>query len=105
MRFHLVGTTDVDDETNPPDKFSLSQNYPNPFNPSKNIEFKIPESRFVTLKIYDILGKEAVKLVNEAKQAGGYSINFDASNLPGGIYFYSLTAGILKESKKMILLK
>jgi len=105
MRFHLVGTTDVDDETNPPDKFSLSQNYPNPFNPSKNIEFKIPESGFVTLKIYDILGKEVASLVNENKSAGGYSIGFDASNLPGGICFYSLTAGILRESKKLILLK
>jgi hypothetical protein len=93
--------------------FSLSQNYPNPFNPSTKIKFAIPnvETRhasslqMVTLKIYDILGREIATLVNEEKPAGEYEVGFNAINLPSGIYFYQLSAGNFVETKKMILLK
>ena len=86
-------------------QFNLEQNYPNPFNPSTKIDFAIPQSSFVNLKIYNVLGEEVATLVNETKVAGNYEVNFNASNLPSGIYFYKLRAGSLTESKKMILLK
>jgi photosystem II stability/assembly factor-like uncharacterized protein len=98
-----------------PEQFSLGQNYPNPFNPSTKIEFTIPQSSFVNLKIYNVLGEEVATLVNETKAAGNYEVNFSAkgrsasggntANLPSGIYFYKLQAGNFSESKKMILLK
>ena len=85
--------------------FSLSQNYPNPFNPSTTINFRIPLSSKVTLKVYDILGREVATLVNENKPAGKYSIIFNSNNLASGVYFYNLRAGNFIESKKMMLLK
>jgi len=88
-----------------PDKFRLMQNYPNPFNPSTNISYQLPKSSFVTLKVYDILGNEITTLVNEEKSPGTYSINFNASNLPSGIYFYIIQAGSFHQVNKMILLK
>jgi len=86
-------------------EFALFQNYPNPFNPTTTISYQIPEDGSVTLKIYDTLGKEITTLVNGEKQRGKYNITFDASNLTSGIYFYSLTSGSFKETKKLILLK
>ena len=86
-------------------EFSLSQNYPNPFNPSTTIKFQIPELSFVTFKVYDVLGNEMRTLVNEEKSIGSYEVNFDASGLPSGIYFYRLKAGPFVETKKMLLLK
>lgn len=88
-----------------PEEYKLEQNYPNPFNPVTRINFSIPKSGWVTLKITNLLGQKVATLVNEAKNIGTYSIDFDASNLPGGIYYYSLFAGDLKETKKMILIK
>jgi hypothetical protein len=88
-----------------PSKYELLQNYPNPFNPSTNIEFKIPNFELVTLKIFDILGKEVATLIDEKLQPGSYSLEFDASKLASGIYFYSLTAENFISTKKMILLK
>jgi outer membrane protein assembly factor BamB len=88
-----------------PTDYSLSQNYPNPFNPSTKIEFKIPESGLVNLKIYDLLGREVKTLVNEEMQTGIYKIDFDASGLASGIYFYTLNAGGFNSTKKMVLLK
>ena len=105
MKFRLVGTTGINDETGLPDNFSLSQNFPNPFNPTTQIKYQIEDRGFVSLKIYNILGKEIITLVNEEKQAGSYEVEFDARNLTSGIYFYKLTAGTFKESRKMILLK
>ena len=88
-----------------PSDFTLEQNYPNPFNPSTNIRFSLPEANQVTLKVYDMLGQEVVTLVNEFINAGSYEVTFDASNLPTGIYTYSLTAGDFQSVKKMMLIK
>ncbi|MCX6162704.1 MAG: T9SS type A sorting domain-containing protein [Ignavibacteriae bacterium] len=93
--------------TNPetPVSYSLKQNYPNPFNPSTKISFAIPRQGFVTLKIYDILGKEVATLVNEKKEAGEYIVDFNASNLTTGVYFYKLEAGNFSRTMKMLLVK
>jgi hypothetical protein len=88
-----------------PDKYELSQNYPNPFNPATTITYQIPEDGLVTLKIYDILGREVKTLVNEQKTTGMYEISFDASNLVSGVYIYKLQVNDLISSKKMMLLK
>ncbi|HKI78140.1 MAG TPA: T9SS type A sorting domain-containing protein [Ignavibacteriaceae bacterium] len=86
-------------------KAILSQNYPNPFNPTSTIEYSIPGNSLVTLKIYDVLGREVVTLVNEKQNAGMHSVNFNGERLASGIYFYVLTAGNSVISKKMNLLK
>ncbi len=88
-----------------PKEFKLFQNYPNPFNPTTNIGFNIPRNGFVTLKIYDILGKEVETLVKENMNAGEYIISFSGNNLPSGLYFYRLTANGFSDTKKMILIK
>ena len=87
--------------------YSVQQNYPNPFNPSTNIQYAISSTQFVTLKVYDLLGREVVTLVNEEKTAGSYEIEFGVKSLElsSGIYFYKLQAGEFVETKKMILLK
>ncbi|RJP72966.1 MAG: M20/M25/M40 family metallo-hydrolase [Ignavibacteriales bacterium] len=123
--------TDVEDKNDEkvPQQFYLSQNYPNPFNPTTTIEYTIPTSpfnpspyqgegnreRLITLKVFDILGREVATLVNEEKPAGNYKVVFsakggsasggNAANLPSGVYFYRLTAGNLVETKSMMLLK
>jgi hypothetical protein len=99
--------TSVETEQNElPDGFLLYQNYPNPFNPRTIIEFQIPELRFVTLKVYDVLGNVVATLVNEEKTAGDYTVDFNANNLSSGIYFYKLEAGnSFVEVKKMIFMK
>lgn len=88
-----------------PDNYSLSQNYPNPFNPSTKINYSIAAAGIVTIKIYDILGREISTLVNEEKSAGKYEVNFNASPLASGVYFYQIKAGGFVSSKKMILIK
>jgi len=92
-----------------PDNYSLAQNFPNPFNPSTTINFTIPNSEFVTLKVYNILGSEVAVLVNENLSAGSYRYNFDAQSagvgLASGVYLYELSAGDFKQIKKMNLLK
>jgi|YNPMSStandDraft_1061717.scaffolds.fasta_scaffold01980_4 hypothetical protein len=85
--------------------YNLSQNYPNPFNPTTSIEFSLPKSSYVSLKVYDILGKEVASLVGENLSAGSYKAIFDATNLKSGIYVYVLKAGEYFEAKKMTLLK
>ena len=85
--------------------FQLFQNYPNPFNPSTKIQYLLSSKQFVTLKVYDILGKEVSTLVNEEKPAGNYEVEFDGKELPSGIYFYKLKAGNYSETKKMLLMK
>jgi hypothetical protein len=92
-------------ESSLPETFALSQNYPNPFNPVTSISFGLPEADFVSIKVYDILGNEIISLVNEVREAGTYSVQFDATDIPSGIYFYRLQAGSFVESKKMVLMK
>lgn len=93
------------DKDNIPDKFSLKQNYPNPFNPSTNIRFDLTQAAPVSLKVYDLLGREVAVLVNETLSSGSYSFSFDASNLKSGIYLYKIQAGNYSDVKKMIVLK
>jgi len=88
-----------------PEGFVLSQNYPNPFNPSTNIEFSIPKSDFVTLKVYNILGEEVATLVSGKLAAGSYKYDWNASRLASGVYMYRIQAGKFKETRKMILLR
>lgn len=90
---------------NLPEKYNLSQNYPNPFNPLTNIKFDIPKSSFVTLKVYDITGKESATLVNEIKAKGSYLVDFNAANLSSGIYFYRLETSDFNETKRMMIVK
>ena len=90
---------------NQPYKYSLEQNYPNPFNPSTIIKYSIPSSSTVQLKVFNILGEEVETLVNEVKSAGNHEINFDANNLPSGIYFYTLKTGKFVQTRKMILIR
>lgn len=98
--------TDVDDELNLlPTEYKLEQNSPNPFNPSTNIQYTISSRQFVTLKVYDLLGREVATLVNEEKNPGNYDVEFNASQLSSGIYFYKIQAGDFVSSRKMILLK
>lgn len=85
--------------------FNLQQNYPNPFNPTTTIAYTIPNDEHVTLKIYNTLGEEVAELVNEIKSAGIYQTNFNAENLPSGIYIYKITAGKYTDSKKLLLVK
>jgi len=99
----ILGVTPISSEV--PASFSLSQNYPNPFNPTTKINFALPKSGLVTLKVYDVLGKEVSTLVNEVKNAGTYSFEFNASSLTSGVYFYKLEANGFSDVKKMLLVK
>jgi len=88
-----------------PGKFELSQNYPNPFNPTTTISFSLPQSGNVTLKIYNTIGEQVAELVKGYKEAGIYSINFDASKLNSGVYIYQISTDNLTQTKKMMLIK
>jgi hypothetical protein len=103
--FHTATSTGIVTTGETPKTFKLEQNYPNPFNPATSIKFAIPKQEFVTLKIYDITGKEVKTLVNEAKSAGNYLLDFNGSDMTSGTYFYKLQAGEFMEVKKMILIK
>jgi hypothetical protein len=99
----ITGITPVNNQV--PEKYSLSQNYPNPFNPVTNINFSIPTRGLVKLSVFDITGKEVVSLVNEVKPAGNYAVDFNASALSSGIYFYKIEAGNFTQTKKLMLIK
>jgi len=88
-----------------PNNFILEQNYPNPFNPNTLIKYQTPELSFVTIKIFDVLGSEVATIVNEEKSIGSYEVEFNATTLPSGIYFYRLQTTNFTQTKKMILLK
>jgi hypothetical protein len=98
-----------------PSKFSLSQNYPNPFNPSTIISYQLAKNSRVSLKVFDLLGREVTTLVNGVRPAGTYTATFNAVNLPSGVYFYRLTAnatqmesgqaGTFTETRRLLLLK
>jgi photosystem II stability/assembly factor-like uncharacterized protein len=98
-------TTSVPTDSDVPVTYRLEQNYPNPFNPSTNIRFQIPVSGFVSLKVYNLLGQEVARLVNELRQAGSYEVELDGKNLPSGVYFYRLIASSYQATKKLLLLK
>ncbi|MCK9408516.1 MAG: T9SS type A sorting domain-containing protein [Bacteroidetes bacterium] len=105
--YFTPGLTSVDERNfnQLPSAYTLYQNYPNPFNPSTNIEFTLPFSSFVTLNVYDALGREVALLVKNAMNVGTYTASFNGNGLAGGIYFYRLQAGYYSEVKKMMLVK
>jgi hypothetical protein len=88
-----------------PAGFQLEQNFPNPFNPSTTIEFNLPQAEFVSLKVFNSLGQEIATIVNGPRQAGNYSIKWDAGLVPSGVYFYRLSAGNFVQTKKLLLLR
>ncbi len=98
-----IGIQNINSEI--PGKFSLSQNYPNPFNPATNIKLQIPESGLVRLVVFDVTGREVAELVNETLNAGEYKVDFNASGLTSGVYFYRLQTKSFTEVKKMTLIK
>ncbi len=100
-----VVTEIIEENTINPDEYTLYQSYPNPFNPTTNIKYSIPKKDKTTIKVFDILGREVVTLVNENQNAGTYIVPFDGSNFASGVYFYSIRSGSFIETKKMILLK
>jgi hypothetical protein len=88
-----------------PTGFELSQNFPNPFNPTTTIKFSIPQASLVTLKVFDISGKEVITLVNERRDAGNYDVSFNGAGLSSGMYFYRINAGSFTKVMKMVLVK
>ncbi len=101
----ISGVSAVEDKESIILSYELYQNYPNPFNPQTTIKYQIPELSLVALKVFDVLGSEVVTLVNEEKQTGTYEVEFDATGLPSGVYFYQIKAGNYIETKKMLLLQ
>ncbi len=102
---YAPGMTGIQNQNEIPNGFSLEQNYPNPFNPSTKISFKIADIGNVSLKVYDISGREVAELVNKNMQAGSYEITFDAGKLSSGVYFYKLVTNEFSDTKKMMLVK
>lgn len=88
-----------------PERFELFQNYPNPFNPTTTISYQLPTHSLVTLKVFDVIGREVVELINEEQSAGSYEVKFDASKFSSGIYFYALQSGNFVQTKKLVLIK
>ena len=97
--------TGVDDIKQAPLSYDLSQNYPNPFNPSTTIKYSVPRAAFVSLKVYDVLGREVAHLVNVEKSAGNYEVEWNAENFASGIYLYKIQTGNFTQTKKMILMR
>ena len=95
----------INDQANQLLTFKLEQNYPNPFNPTTNFQYSIASRQFVNLKIFNVLGQEIETLVNEEKPAGNYEVEFNAANLPSGVYFYRIQAGSFNQVRKMLLIK
>jgi hypothetical protein len=100
-----LNITDVQNEGSAPSEFKLEQNYPNPFNPTTTIQYSIPKSGNVILKVYNTLGEEVKTLVNGYKEAGSYNIKFDATRLSSGIYYYRIDTGGFIQVHKMIILR
>jgi hypothetical protein len=95
----------VEDDEVAPVTFALEQNYPNPFNPATTIKFSLPERADVSLKVYDMLGREVAELINGVTEAGQHEVDFNATDLASGMYVYTIKAGEFTSSKKMMLLK
>ena len=101
----IMTTTGIQNNNQIPSGFSLSQNYPNPFNPVTNIKFALPVSGNVTLRIFDVTGKEVAQLINQNMEAGSHEINFNASGFASGVYFYKMETNGFSDIKKMMLVK
>jgi hypothetical protein len=102
----MINITGVQNSNNQvPSSYNLQQNYPNPFNPATKISFSLPKAGIVKLVVYDILGREVAAIVNDYRTAGNYTVDFDASNISSGIYFYTLKSGSFTDTKKMVLMK
>ena len=102
---NVTSASDVKNESSYPSEFKLLQNYPNPFNPTTKIQYSIPASGYVSLKIFDAVGKEIITLVNSENNAGKHTIDFNASNLASGIYYCKLSSANFSQTTKMILMK
>jgi hypothetical protein len=100
-----VTIVSADDEQLIPTEIALKQNYPNPFNPSTSIQYTLSSRQFVSLKVYDIIGNEIATLVNSEKPSGVYEVEWNAGNVPSGVYFYQLKTGSFVQTMKMLLLK
>ena len=100
----ITPATNIDDDLNNV-SYKLNQNFPNPFNPTTKISYQLPITSYVSLIVYDVLGNEVANLVDEEKPAGNYEIEFDASNLPSGIYYYAMITDLGSLSRKMILMR
>jgi plastocyanin len=98
-------STGIKDNVSQPDRFLVEQNYPNPFNPTTTIRYTLPQNGLVTVKVFNILGKELATVVNGVESAGFHEVQFDAANLPSGIYFYRVQDRNFTQTKKMLLLK
>jgi hypothetical protein len=104
--FKTIRTTAVEKlDGSIPTDYALSQNYPNPFNPTTTIQYQIPSSGVVTLRVYDVLGKQVFELVNQYQTAGSYMVKVNAQMLPSGMYLYELRSGSFVQTKRMILEK
>jgi hypothetical protein len=103
--WYIPTTTAVSRQSAVVKDFALFQNYPNPFNPSTKVEFSVPKSTFVTVKVFNLLGEEVATLASQEFHAGRYTVDWNASSAPSGVYFYRLTAGSFVDTKKMLLLR
>ncbi|MDP2363021.1 MAG: ethylbenzene dehydrogenase-related protein, partial [Ignavibacteria bacterium] len=106
LTLDFSGLTDVTNELgNLPAAYNLEQNYPNPFNPSTKINFSVPAAEFVSIDVFNSIGQKVTTLINEQMSAGNYSVDFNAVNIPSGIYFYKMTSSDFSSTRKMILIK
>ena len=105
MHFQKITGVQENKSDGYPSSFQLSQNYPNPFNPTTVINYSLPKSGFVTIKVYDVLGKVVTTLINEDKPVGNYKVEFNANKLTSGIYFYRMESGLYSQTNKLLLLK
>ncbi len=105
VQFSKENPAEVNDESKSPSRFALEQSYPNPFNPATTIRYDLPSTSLVSLKVFDILGREVRTLVNEVQDAGFKSVKFDASSFASGVYFYTLRAGGLSATRKLLLIR
>lgn len=105
VKYNTLAPTNVLNESEVPASFSLLQNYPNPFNPSTNISFSLLSRSLVTLKVFDLLGREVATIISDELPTGNYTRQWNAANIPSGVYFYRLQAGSFIETKKLVLLR
>jgi hypothetical protein len=101
----IIVIDDVPDQSDSPGQFRLNQNYPNPFNPTTRIEYAIPKTSHVSVKVFDLLGREVATLVDEEQGAGFKSVEFDAKGLASGVYLYRLHAGTFVQTKKLAVVR